>query len=158
MPSADDSEQLSTPTALNAETAGRDSEKTRSEKLLYEDVTSSIIGAFYTVYNKLGYGFLENVYSSALALELRRHGHHVAREVVVPVYYDGERIAHYLVDFVTDDVIALEVKSTAVLNPSDRRQLLNCLCGTPLDVGLLLHFGPKPTFHRLIAPKRFRRA
>jgi len=82
-------------------------------------------------------------------IELRRRGHKVAREVSVPVFYDGIQIAKYRLDFLVDDLIVLEVKSTALLNPSDQRQLLNCLCATKFEVGLLLHFGPKPKFYRL---------
>ena len=33
-----------------------------------------IIAAFYDVYNKLGYGFLEKVYENALVIELRKRG------------------------------------------------------------------------------------
>ncbi len=139
---------------LNAEAAGNAAGTARIGQLLYEDVTGSIIAAFYTVYNKLGYGFLENVYCAALALELRRRGHKVAREVTVPVFYDGEQIAKYRADIVVDDVVLLEVKSTALLNPSDHRQVLNCLRATPLEVGLLFHFGPKPTFHRIVASRK----
>jgi GxxExxY protein len=36
----------------------------------HTDLTKRIIGAFYAVYNCLGYGFLEKVYENALALEL----------------------------------------------------------------------------------------
>ena len=38
--------------------------------MLHEEITGSIIRAFYTVYNTLGYGFLEKVYENALAHEL----------------------------------------------------------------------------------------
>jgi GxxExxY protein len=37
--------------------------------LKHSDLTSAIIGAFYDVYNELGYGFLEKVYENALAHE-----------------------------------------------------------------------------------------
>src|SRR5205823_5362577 len=131
-------------TALNADSAGHGADTARTEPLVHEPVTRSIIGAFYTVYDKLGFGFLENVYCGALTIELRRRGHKVAREVSVPVFYDGIQIAKYRLDFLVDDLIVLEVKSTALLNPSDQRQLLNCLCATKFEVGLLLHFGPKP--------------
>jgi GxxExxY protein len=40
----------------------------------HADVTKQIIGAFYVVYNSLGYGFLEKVYENALAFELRNLG------------------------------------------------------------------------------------
>ena len=125
--------------------------------MLHEDVTSAVIGAFYAVYNKLGYGFLENVYCAALELELRRRGLRVAREVLVPVYYDGSQIAKYRMDFVTEDVVVLESKSTAALNPSASRQLLNLLKATRFEVGLLLHFGPNPKFYRMIASDHFNR-
>ena len=53
--------------------------------LIDERLTHSVIGAFYDVYNALGFGFLEQVYMSALERELRARGHAVGREVYVPV-------------------------------------------------------------------------
>ena len=41
----------------------------------YEGLTEQIIKAFYTVYNSLGYGFLEKVYERALAIELDKMGY-----------------------------------------------------------------------------------
>jgi GxxExxY protein len=40
----------------------------------HAEVTEHIIRAFYTVYNTLGYGFLEKVYVKALLLELKNLG------------------------------------------------------------------------------------
>ena len=34
----------------------------------HEELTKKIIASFYTVYNALGYGFLESVYQNALAI------------------------------------------------------------------------------------------
>lgn len=112
-----------------------------------------MIACFYAVYDRLGFGFLENVYCGALTLELKRRGHQVSREVLTPVYYDGVQVARYKIDFVVDDVIILEVKSTKLLNPNDQRQLLNYLRATSFTVGLLLHFGPKPKFYRLVSTR-----
>jgi GxxExxY protein len=42
--------------------------------LLHKETTSAIISAFYTVYNTLGYGFLEKVYENALMFELEKQG------------------------------------------------------------------------------------
>jgi len=123
--SDDGSSQAPAFTVLNAETAGTHAETPRIEGLLHQGVTESIIGAFYDVYNALGFGFLENVYCGALTYELRHRGHRVAREVSVPVFYKGVQIAKYKIDFVVNDVVVVELKSTEVLNPSDQRQLLN---------------------------------
>src|SRR5438105_15218524 len=72
-------------TALNADTAGQGADNARTEKLLYGNLTRSVIAGFYAVYVKLGFGFLENVYAGALTIELRRRGHQIAREVGVAV-------------------------------------------------------------------------
>ena len=40
------------------------------EKYLHKEITSKIINCFYTVYNTLGYGFLEKVYENSLMIEL----------------------------------------------------------------------------------------
>ena len=114
--------------------------------------TRSIIGAFFTTYNKLGAGFLESVYAAALERELSRKGHVVQREVPVRVVYDGESIAFQRLDFVVDGRVVLELKSCAHLAPRATRQLHNYLRATRLSVGLLLHFGEKPHVHRVFVP------
>ena len=52
-----------------------------SSFLIESRLTHSVIGAFYEVYNTLGYGFLERIYVMALERELREKGHQVSREV-----------------------------------------------------------------------------
>jgi GxxExxY protein len=54
-------------------------------------ISESVIGAFYEVYNTLGFGFLEHIYIMALERELRNRGHQVRREVGVCVMYKGRR-------------------------------------------------------------------
>lgn len=50
-----------------------------------EEVTRLIIGTFYRVYNKLGFGFLEHVYAAALERELLSRGLRGAREYWVRI-------------------------------------------------------------------------
>lgn len=58
--------------------------------LIEKEITGDIIGAFFEVYNTLGYGFPEFVYSLAMERELVRRGHKVEREVSVPIFFKGE--------------------------------------------------------------------
>ena len=115
-----------------------------------EQLTRSIIGAFYEVYNTLGYGYLEHVYVMALERELRARGHRVAREVGVMILYKGEELVQQRLDMVVDSRVVVEAKSTELVHPSAKRQLTNYLKGTGIEVGLLLHFGPEPKVHRAI--------
>jgi len=117
--------------------------------LLEERLTHSIIGAFFQVYNRLGFGFLESVYVQALERELRARGLRVGREVAVRIYYDGVELCQYRIDMVVNERVVVEAKSTYDLHRAAARQVLNCLRATNLEVGLLLHFGPEPKFFRL---------
>jgi len=120
-------------------------------QLIEEQLTHSVIGAFYEVYNTLGFGFLESVYKAALERELRARGHAVAREVSVRVVYKGEEIAWQRLDLLVDDRLVVELKATFDLHKAHQRQLYNYLRAARRQVGLLLHFGPEPQFYRVIS-------
>jgi GxxExxY protein len=121
-----------------------------NHELLEERLTESVIGAFYEVYNALGFGFLEHVYMEALGRELRAREHVVGREVWVPVYYKAEEISRHRIDMIVDERLVVEAKATQELHKSAPRQLHNYLRATRLQVGLLMHFGPEPAFYRLV--------
>ena len=124
--------------------------------LIDKELTGIVISAFYFTYNVLGYGFLECVYRRALAIELRSRGLKVIEEAPIIVKYRGHPVGTYRVDLLVEDRLAVELKSTQVLSPADPRQLLNLLKAGSLDVGLLLHYGPEPAFHRLVHPRHLR--
>ena len=112
--------------------------------LIEVDLTESVIGGFYKVYNSLGFGFLEQVYMAALERELRARGHEVGREVWVPVHYQGDEVARQRIDMVVDERLIIEAKSTLELHKSARRQVYNYLRATRLEVGLPSTSAPSP--------------
>lgn len=120
-------------------------------ELIHERLTHSVIGAFFEVYNALGFGLLEQLYASALTIELRHRGHVVDRKTSARVSYKGVEIGRQRLDMLVDGILVVEVKSTTELHSAARRQLLSYLCATQLELGLLLHFGPKARFYRLLA-------
>ena len=139
---------------MNAEEAINSFGTTPRPKLLDEALTASIITCFYEVYNTFGFGLLEKAYAEALAFELESRGHVVRREVATRIVYKGRVVATYKTDLIVDDRVVLEIKSTQRLNREDPRQLLNYLRATHWEVGLLLHFGPQPTFYRMVSTNR----
>jgi GxxExxY protein len=118
--------------------------------LIEEALTRSVIGAFYEVYNQLGFGFLEHLYVLALQRELAERGHSVSREVGIEVRYKGLPLGVQRLDLIVDNKLIVETKSTYELHRAAIRQLHNYLRATNLEIGLLLHFGPDPRFHRVI--------
>ena len=119
--------------------------------LLHSAVTDSILGAFYAVYNELRYGYLEAVYCSALEVEFKGRGVPYVREVALEVMYKENGVGIYRADFVVGGRVVVEVKATRQIGDADKRQLLNYLRSTRMEVGLLLHFGPKAEFHRMVS-------
>src|SRR3954465_5709508 len=91
--------------------------------LVEKELTGSIISGFYYVYNQLGYGFLEKIYSEGLARTLRKLGHNVEREVRIAVYLDGEVVGIQRIDMLVDSKVIVENKSTYMLSEADHRQL-----------------------------------
>ena len=125
--------------------------------LLEEALTHSVIGAFYEVHTELGFGFREYLYSLALERDLLAKGHKVDREVAVPFYYRGESLAWQTLDMIVDEKLILEIKANERLHSRATQQLFSYLCATKLEVGLVLHFGREPKFHRVICENRFKR-
>jgi GxxExxY protein len=117
-------------------------------------LTGAVIGAFFEVYNSLRFGFLEMVYARALELEFLARGIPHVREAALDVSYKGRRIALYRADFLVGGRLVVELKASQSVGDPDKRQLLNYLRATGMQVGLLLHFGPEARFHRVICSEQ----
>src|SRR5919109_5431708 len=120
------------------------------DALIQRDTTGHVIGAFFEVYSVLGFGFMEHVYSLALERELLERGRLVGREVSIPVFYKGDTITSQRADMIVDERVVVEIKSTHVLPSTAKRQTINYLRATNLEVALILHFGPEAKFYRLV--------
>ena len=118
--------------------------------LIEKEITGDIIGAFFEVYNTLGYGFPEFVYSLAMERELVRKGHQVAREVSVPIFYKGELLTNLRADMIVDGKVVVENKTGPVLPMTTRLQALSYVKSTHLEGGFVLYFGPEATFFRVV--------
>ena len=118
--------------------------------LRHSELTDKIIGVFYDVYNELGHGFLESTYGEALAVALEESGVTAVREVPVPVWFRGRKIGQYYADIIVEGLVLLELKASRTLEPAHEAQLLHYLRATEVEVGLLLNFGIRPQFRRLL--------
>ncbi|HOK52102.1 MAG TPA: GxxExxY protein [Bacteroidales bacterium] len=119
-------------------------------ELIYKELTNKIINCFYTVYNTLGYGFLEKVYENAMMIELRKQGIYAEKQKPIKVFYTDELVGEYFADIVVEDVIIVELKAAEFIIEEHELQLINYLKATEKEIGLLLNFGKKPEFKRKI--------
>jgi GxxExxY protein len=116
----------------------------------HAELTEKIIGVFFEVYNELGHGFLESVCEGAMAIGLEEAGLQVERQVPIAIWFRGRNIGVFFADIVVEGSVILELKCARNIDPAHEAQLLNYLRATTIEIGLLLNFGLRPEFKRLI--------
>lgn len=107
----------------------------------YNSITEKIIGVAIEVHRSIGPGLLESAYRECLAREFLLRNISFEREVAVPVVYKDVHLeCGYRVDFVIENLVALEVKSVDVLAKIHEAQLVTYLSLGGWKVGLLINF------------------
>lgn len=106
-----------------------------------EEITYTIRGVIFDVYNELGPGLLESVYEEAMFFELKQRGLEVERQVEVPIKYKGNILHTPLrLDMLVENKIIVELKSVEEMKPVFAKQLLTYLRLLDKKVGLLVNF------------------
>lgn len=100
--------------------------------------------------HELGHGFLESVYAKSLELALNSTGLTARRKIEIPVTFRGHNVGEFEADMLVENCVLLELKTARALDSAHEAQLLNYLRATDIEVGLLLNFGLKPEFKRMI--------
>jgi len=114
------------------------------------DLCHKIIEVFYAVYNELGSGFLEAVCEKPVVIALTEAGFTVSQQVETPIWFRSRKIADYKADLIVNNAVLLELKAARAIDSTHESQTLNYLRATEFEVALLLNFGPKPSFKRLV--------
>src|ERR1700689_4212114 len=76
-----------------------------------QDLTEKILQAAFAVHNALGAGFLERVYSNALAVELRAQGIAIQIELPLKIKYRDAIVGDYVADLVVERRVLVELKA-----------------------------------------------
>jgi GxxExxY protein len=116
-------------------------------------VTKRIIGAAIEVHRVLGPGLLESIYDTALCIELETRGIKYMRQVHIPAFYKGRSLGDYIVDFIVEDLVVVEIKSVVNVLPIYEAQLMTYLRLTAKRLGLLMNFNSslmKEGIHRVV--------
>lgn len=127
------------------------------ENYKHSDLTAQVIKAYYNVYNKLGYGFLEKVYENSMLIELRKLGLYCQAQNPIEVYYEEEKVGVYVADIIVNDILIIEIKAAEAICEEHEAQLTNYLKATDIEVGILLNFGKKPEFKRKVFSEKYKK-
>jgi GxxExxY protein len=118
--------------------------------LLYKDEAFAVVGAAIEVHRTLGWGFLENVYQTALAHEFTLRKIPFLQLQRLSIKYKDVLAGDYIADFVVYDKIIVEIKALGSLTSSHQAQTLNYLTATGYRLGLLINFGAASLQHKRV--------
>jgi len=117
----------------------------KQENIFLKNECFRIYGCIFTVYKKLGSGFLEAVYQEALEIELRQNNIPFVSQQELKISYNGIFLgSKYIADIVCFNKIIIELKAVSKINEQHKAQLLNYLKATGYKLGLLVNFNSYP--------------
>lgn len=106
------------------------------------EVSGMIVDAAFHVHRELGPGLLESVYEVILADALRQRGLTVARQVPIPIRFEGKLFDEgFRADLIVNGCVIVEIKSVESLARVHKKQVLTYLKLSGLKLGLLVNFG-----------------
>lgn len=105
-----------------------------SEKVLYPELSYTLVGLLFSTHNELGPFARERQYNDLIENKLKESGVVYKREYKIS---DSGNI----LDFLIDNKIILETKSTRIITREHYRQIQNYLQVTGLKLGILVNFG-----------------
>jgi len=127
----------------------RDSEMRSAQRLKtfnmleesYNQISSKIIKAAIEVHRNTGPGLLESVYQHCLFEEFRSLGILFKAQARIPLYYKNDNTGKdFILDFLVEDKVVVEIKSFETVLPVHLSQLLTYLRLSNKKLGLLINF------------------
>lgn len=104
-------------------------------------ISERVIGAAIEVHRHLGPGLLESSYDACLRRELKLREIAYRRQVALPLFYKGVPVAKgYVVDFLIEASLIVEIKSVDKLLPIHSAQLMTYMRLLQVPSGLLMNF------------------
>ncbi len=108
--------------------------------LIHPDLSFQIIGILFKIYNELGGGYQEKYYYKPIEVEFRKAHIDFVRQSVVDLRYKDLSLGRYLIDYVVDRKIVLEIKVTPYFSKRDIKQVLAYLERSRIELGILASF------------------
>ena len=128
----------------------------RGTQIVEKELSYLIVGCFFETYNEPGgYGFAESIYANCLGMALSDKGLKFEREYPVEVYFRKKLAGIHKLDLLVEGRVIVELKATEKLPDGAKKQVVSYLMATGLQLGILLHFGPRAESHRILRPGLF---
>ncbi|HEV8073004.1 MAG TPA: GxxExxY protein [Opitutaceae bacterium] len=111
-----------------------------TDKILYLDLTKTIIGSAMKVLNTLKPGLNEKAYENGLVIELQKHSRFIEQQKRPNVLYEGQVVDTLVPDLIVDELVIVDPKVVEEFTPTHVAQMIGYLSITKLRLALLLNF------------------
>lgn len=116
-------------------------EQQREQRIMINDLTSTVIESAIKIHKALGPGLLESAYKECLAYELIKKGLFVEKEKAVPLIYEEVKLeCGYRLDLMINNELILEIKSVDAVADIHIAQVLTYMKLMNRKYGLLINF------------------
>jgi len=123
-------------------------------KLIYPELSYKIVGVLFKVHSTLGGRYQEKYYQRAVEAALREAGIQFEKELMVDLTFGKAKIGKYMLDFLIEEKIILELKTKPKFDKEDFRQIMAYLKAKNLKLGILANFrGEKLVYKRILNPE-----
>lgn len=111
-----------------------------TDKILYPDLTETIIGSAMKVLNTLKPGLNEKAYENGLVIELQRHRRCIEQQKRHNILYEGQLVDTLAPDLIVDELVIVDPKVVEEFTSTHVAQMIGYLSITKLRLALLLNF------------------
>ena len=121
------------------------------EKMFLEkDLSYKLVGCCFEVHNNIGGGHKEKMYQKVLAIEFSRREIVYQQQIPIDIKVHDYVVGKYILDFLVDDRIIIEIKSNRHFRMSDFRQANAYLQALNKQLALLVVFTTTHVRHKRV--------
>jgi|ERR1051326_942610 GxxExxY protein len=121
------------------------------DDLVYPELSYTIVGVAYEVFNHFSYNQPEKVYQKAMVVGLQKKGLKAIPESNADLYYLGELIHKGRMDILVEDQVLVELKRGVRFSKAQFDQVNRYLSAKNIKLGILINFTPEGViFRRLV--------
>lgn len=125
----------------------------KNSNLILPELSYTIVGAMFTVFNEMGGGLKEKYYYAPIQRLLESKGLHVQGQIRIPIEFRHSKVGDQFLDFLVDNKVVLEIKVGGRFRTSDYNQVKAYLRLIGCPLGILARFDQNGVaFHRILNP------
>lgn len=110
----------------------------------HKELSGRVIAAAIEVHQRLGPGFLESVYESALCIELNLRGIRYERQKLVALKYRDRPVGEHRLDLLVEGVLVVELKAVSALEDIFFATTRSYMKAVGVNDGMILNFASMP--------------